>query len=84
MDDVSGQKVIAYLIGTPNGVEKMTFGIDGLPQTSLSLGILRTEGDVVVYTFCIRSSVDSECEMLSRRLESQIKVLDGTLRREGP
>ena len=84
MDEVSGQKVIAYLIGTPNGIEKMTFGIDGLPQTSLSLGILRTEGDVVVYTFCIRSSVDSECEMLARRLESQIKVLGGALRREGP
>ena len=38
-DAVSGQKAIAYLIGSPNGIEKMTVGIDGLPQTSLSLGV---------------------------------------------
>lgn len=80
----SCQKVLAYLIGTPNGIEKMTHGIDKLPQTSLSLGVLRTLDDAVEYVFCIRSAVDSECEMLARRLECQIKPLGGTLRREGP
>ena len=84
MDEESGQKVLAYLIGTPNGIEKMTIGIEGLPQTSLSLGVLRTNEDAVEYTFCIRSAVDSECEMLAQRLECQIKPLGGTLRREGP
>ncbi|MCR5034030.1 MAG: aminoacyl-histidine dipeptidase [Clostridia bacterium] len=84
MDEDSCQRVLAYLIGTPNGIEKMTIGIDGLPQTSLSLGVLRTFDSEVEYTFCIRSSVDSECEMLARRLECQIKPLGGTLRREGP
>jgi len=84
MDEASSQKVIAYLIGTPNGIEKMTVGIEGLPQTSLSLGIVRTNDDMVSFTFCIRSSVDSECEMLARRLESQAKALGGSLRREGP
>ena len=83
-DAVTSQKVLAYLCGTPNGIEKMTVGIDGLPQTSLSLGILRTEENTVDYTFCIRSAVDSECEMLARRLENQAKVLGGTVRREGP
>ena len=84
LDAVSTQKAIAYLCGTPNGIEKMTFGIDGLPQTSLSLGILRTEESEVVYTFCIRSAVDTECEMLARRLQCQIEALGGTLDREGP
>ena len=84
MDADSCQKVLAYLIGTPNGIEKMTHGIDKLPQTSLSLGVLRTLEDAVEYVFCIRSAVDSECEMLARRLECQIKPLGGTLRREGP
>ena len=84
MDADSCQKVLAYLIGTPNGIEKMTHGIDKLPQTSLSLGVLRTLDDAVKYVFCIRSAVDSECEMLARRLECQIKPLGGTLRREGP
>ena len=84
MDADSCQKVLAYLIGTPNGIEKMTHGIDKLPQTSLSLGVLRTLEDAVEYVFCIRSAVDSECEMLARRLECQIKPLGGTPRREGP
>ena len=84
MDADSCQKVLAYLIGTPNGIEKMTHGIDKLPQTSLSLGVLRTLDDTVEFVFCIRSAVDSECEMLARRLECQIKPLGGTLRREGP
>ena len=83
-DAVSGQKAIAYLIGSPNGIEKMTVGIDGLPQTSLSLGVLRTQESEVVYTFCIRSAVHSECEMLARRLQCQIEALGGTLDREGP
>ena len=84
MNEESVLKVLAYLIGTPNGIEKMTIGIEGLPQTSLSLGVLRTNEDAVEYTFCIRSAVDSECEMLAQRLECQIKPLGGTFRREGP
>ena len=84
MDEASTRRVIAYLCGTPNGIEKMTVGIDGLPQTSLSLGIVSTAEDAVEYTFCIRSSVDSECEMLARRLQCQAEVLGGSLRREGP
>lgn len=82
-DAASSQKAIAYLCASPNGIQKMTFGIDGLPQTSLSLGILRTKEDRVEYTFCIRSSVDSECEMIARRLESLVKVMGGSIRREG-
>ena len=84
MEEASTRRVIAYLCGTPNGIEKMTVGIDGLPQTSLSLGIVATSVDSVEYTFCIRSSVDSECEMLGRRLQCQAEVLGGSLRREGP
>ena len=83
-DAVSSQKAIAYLVGAPNGIEKMTVGIDGLPQTSLSLGVLKTEESEVVYVFCIRSAVDTECEMLARRLQCQIEVLGGKLDREGP
>ena len=92
MDESTVRKVLAYLIGTPNGIEQMTFGIDGLPQTSLSLGVLRTlpagesasGQEAVQYIFCIRSAVDSECEMLARRLECQVIALGGSFTREGP
>ncbi|MBQ6401888.1 MAG: aminoacyl-histidine dipeptidase [Firmicutes bacterium] len=89
LDEASGKRAVAYLIGTPNGIEKMTFGIEGLPQTSLSMGVLRSNGEpmkdeTLEYTFCIRSAVDSECEMLARRLECMTAVMGGTMRREGP
>lgn len=101
MDADSTLRVIAYLIGTPNGIEKMTKGIDGLPQTSLSLGVVNTVAgeeksgsacgadagftgqDHVDYTFCIRSSVDSECDMVARRLECQARVLGAYTERVG-
>lgn len=83
MDEVSTAKVIAYLIGTPNGIEKMTHGIDKLPQTSLSLGVVDTGASVVDFVFCLRSSVDSECDMLARRLECQAKALGGYCEFEG-
>ena len=83
MDKTSGEKLTAYLFGACNGIEKMTVGIDGLVQTSLSLGVLRTDDNTSEFTFCIRSSVDSECQMLARRLESQIRVLGGSMRCEG-
>ncbi|MBR2854206.1 MAG: aminoacyl-histidine dipeptidase [Clostridia bacterium] len=84
MDQLSGLRAVAYLIGTPNGIQKMTQSIDHLPQTSLSLGVARTSAAAVEYIFCIRSSVDSEREMLTRRLESQINILGGNLRRDAP
>ena len=83
MDAKSSESVIAYLIGTPNGIEKMTLGMDKLPQTSLSMGILETKDDSVEFTFCIRSSVDSECDMLARRLQCQAEVLGGEVTFEG-
>ena len=83
MDDETCRKLIAYLIGAPNGIEKMTVGIEGLPQTSLNLGILEIRGDSAEYMFCIRSAVDSECEMLVRRLKSQIEALGGSIKIEG-
>lgn len=92
MDAVSTLNTLAYLIGTPNGIEKMTLGIAGLPQTSLSLGVVRTISgkasgspeDSVEYIHCIRSAVDSECDMLASRLECQITALGGNLKKEGP
>lgn len=83
LDTESAKKVIAYLIGTPNGIEKMTQGMDKLPQTSLSMGVLETKEDSVEFTFCIRSSVDTECDMLSRRLLCQVQALGGSMTFEG-
>lgn len=62
----SSAKIIAFLGSLPNGVQKMSEDIEGLVQTSLNLGILKTEEEGIYLTFSVRSSVNGEkCELLN-------------------
>ena len=83
MDEVSTQKVICLLSCMPNGVQKMSMDIAGLVQTSLNIGIVETHEDYFRMSFCVRSSVDSEREMLNRRIGTMITQLGGTMEIEG-
>ena len=47
-------------------------------QTSLNLGILATYGEEVRATFCVRSNINSQKEMLLHRLELLCGALGGT------
>ena len=47
-------------------------------QTSLNLGILTTEQDAVAASFCVRSSVDSQKQMLVERLACLTETLGGS------
>ena len=79
MDEASTQRVICLLQCAPNGVQVMSADIDGLVQTSLNLGVLTTEDAAVNASFCLRSSVDSQKQMLVQRLACLAKQLDGTM-----
>ena len=72
MDAASTKKVLCMLTCLPNGVQVMSADIAGLVQTSLNLGILTTEDSV-------RSSVDSQKEMLKARLSSLMEQLGGSV-----
>lgn len=76
-------KIIAFTNCTPNGIEKMTEGIDGLPQTSLNLGVVKTEDEMVTFVFGVRSSVDSECHMICQRIKNFTMALGGKYTEEG-
>ena len=52
----------------PNGIQKMSNDIEGLVQTSLNLGILKTTEDEVTASFSVRSSVQSEKKNLIDQL----------------
>ena len=67
----------------PNGIQAMSMDLPGLEQTSLNLGVLRTEASVMTATFCVRSSVSSQKEMLHSRLKRLMDQLGGTLRITG-
>ena len=71
----STKKAEMLLFMMPNGIQSMSADISGLVQTSLNLGILRTEGREVELDYSVRSSVMSEKEMIIDKvcllLESQ-------------
>ena len=79
MDEASTKKVLCMLTCLPNGVQVMSADIAGLVQTSLNLGILATEEAEVQASFCLRSSMESQKEMLKARLGCLMEQLGGSV-----
>lgn len=83
MDAATTEKVVCLLTCLPNGIQAMSPDIAGLVQTSLNLGILTTETDTLRAVSSLRSSVDSQKEMLKRRLACLLAQLGGRVEYEG-
>ncbi len=64
------RKVIGLMRDVPNGVQAMSRDIPGLVQTSLNMGILKTEPGELTMTFSVRSSVNEEKAALIAKLKS--------------
>lgn len=61
--------VVSFLNKTPNGVISFSKNIEGLVETSLNLGVLKTLKNCVSFSFAVRSSKESE----------KSKLLEGVL-----
>lgn len=83
MDAATTGKVICMLTCLPNGIQAMSADIPGLVQTSLNLGILTTTGQELCAVFSLRSSLDSQKEMLKRRMACLMAQLGGRVAFEG-
>lgn len=87
MTEAATKRVLASLLGLPNGVIRMSRDIEGLVQTSLNLGIMRTirreDCGEVQFCFSVRSSVASEKEALVEQMEALVLALGGTLTAAG-
>ncbi len=83
MDAATTDKVICMLTCLPNGVQAMSADIPGLVQTSVNLGILSTEEEGLSASCCVRSSVDSQKEMLKARLTTLMTQLGGRVEVSG-
>jgi len=79
MDAASTDKVICMLSCLPNGIQTMSADIDGLVQTSLNLGILDSDETSVWASFCVRSSVATQKQMLVERLRCLMGQLGGSV-----
>lgn len=64
------KKAVALLCELPNGVISMSEDIDYLVETSLNLGILKTENGKMLASFSVRSSKNTEKEALIARLSA--------------
>lgn len=62
------KKLVCALMLTPSGVCEMSANIDGLVETSLNLGILKTEEDKISLHYFLRSNKTSSLVFLEERL----------------
>ncbi len=79
----SKEKVIIFLLNTPNGIQTMSADIAGLVESSLNLGILHTTEVALEACYSVRSSIRSYKWFLSDKLEHFITFLGGTYSYEG-
>lgn len=68
LDAACMKKTLGLILALPNGIVKMSGDIEGLVETSLNLGIVKTEKDEMILTYALRSSVDSAKKALAERV----------------
>ena len=79
MDGESTRRCVCLLTCVPNGVQVMSADMPGLVQTSLNLGILATGRNSMEVSFSVRSSIESQKNMLLDRLECLTAQLGGSV-----
>ncbi len=70
IDKESKEKLIYMLLIAPNGVLEVSAEIENLVETSLNLGVLRTEEEQILLHFSLRSNKQTAMEFLEERLTS--------------
>ena len=78
MDAETTNRVLCLLTCLPNGVQAMSADIPGLVQTSLNLGVLYTTETELYSGSCVRSSVETQKQMLVDRIRCLAQTLGGT------
>ncbi len=77
------KKLIQFLMLVPNGLIESDPVDSTLPQTSLNLGILKSEEDQVTAVSMIRSSVNSQKKYIQKKVETLVEVLGGRFETSG-
>lgn len=82
-DAVSSKRVAQFLATVPNGVQRYSEDIEGLVETSLNLGVLKSDETAVSASFAVRSSVGKQKALLLERLEQTAKNFGGSFDSRG-
>lgn len=76
IDSPWDQKLLYLLLLAPNGVMEMSAEIENLVETSLNLGILKTEADTVTMAFALRSNKKTALAFLEEKLTAFFGFMD--------
>ena len=77
MDSESTDRVLDFLVLLPNGVMAMSADIEGLVETSLNVGILKTCDSEVVASGAIRSAIETAKHKVNLQLETLAGLFGG-------
>lgn len=77
-DQDSTERLTAYLMLCPNGVQEYSRKLAGLVETSLNIGVVETKTDYVRTVTLLRSSVESRKQQLKEQLEMCAKIASGS------
>lgn len=72
------ERVLFIIIQSPNGIQTMSMELPGLVESSLNLGVMRTEEASVCFSWAVRSSKKSLKYYISDQLEYLTEFLGGT------
>ncbi len=78
-DPESTNRILFVLLNAPTGVQVMSPDIPDLVQTSLTFGVLRLKEHALHATFSLRSSVESQKQMLRDRLICLFEGIGGSV-----
>ena len=78
LSDESTNRVLKILQLMPNGVQVMSSSIDGLPESSLNLGIMSLTEDKLVTSHSVRSSVNEYKRYINEKLVMLFESFGGT------
>jgi len=77
------QKILSAWAKMPHGIKKMLPDFEGIPQTSLNMGVMLANEEGFSYKFAVRSSIKAEKEALTDELISITKAAGGDVQLHG-
>ena len=72
-------RLLHVLLALPQGVQEMSADFPGLVQTSLNLGVMRTDEHGVKFSYSVRSCIASQKDMLIQRVKAIVEFGGGTV-----
>ena len=83
MTKESAKRVVSVLMCIPNGIRRMHPDMKDMVQTSLNLGVVKTETEAVYLTSALRSSMESEKQFLLEQVRAVVTLAGGSVSTSG-